>query len=205
MTGFTHLPDLASRDLAGSVCAANDEFFASRENLIRPEPASAGHTVGHKGKEYDGWETRRRREPGVDWAIVRLGVPGVVHGVVVDTSWFTGNFPPYASVEAVCLTGHPSPAELEAATWSTLVARSDLRGDAENVFAVADRHRWTHVRLTIDPDGGVARFRVHGTPRPDPALLTGTVDLAALEHGGEVVDCSNMFYGSPRRLLLPDR
>ena len=109
MTGFTHLPDLASRDLAGSVCAANDEFFAARENLIRPEPPAAVHAFGHKGKEYDGWETRRRREPGSDWAIVRLGVPGVVHGVVVDTSYFTGNFPPHVSVEGAVVTGYPSP------------------------------------------------------------------------------------------------
>ena len=203
---FLALPDLASRALAGSVVHANDELFASRENLITPgravfDPAE----FGHKGKVYDGWETRRRREPGVDWAIVRLGVPGVVHGVVVDTSWFTGNFPPYASVEAACLPGHPAPSELDAATWTTLVERSPLRGDADNRFAVADRSRWTHVRLTIHPDGGVARFRVHGTSRPDPALLTGTIDLAALEHGADVVDCSNMFYSSPRQLLLPDR
>ncbi|MFC4784347.1 allantoicase [Nocardioides sp. MAHUQ-72] len=203
---FTRLPDLASRSLAGSVVHANDELFAERENLVKPGPAVFDPTeFGPKGKVYDGWETRRRREPGEDWAIVRLGVPGVVAGVVVDTSWFTGNFPPYASVEATSLLGHPSPAELESATWTTLVVKSRLRGDAENHFEVASGVRWTHVRLTIHPDGGVARFRVHGTPVPDPRLMTGTVDLAALELGGDVVDCSNMFYSSPRQLLLPDR
>ena len=86
MTDFTELTDLASRAFGSSVVAANDEFFAPRENLIRPEPASPVHTFGHKGKEYDGWETRRRREPGVDWAVVRLGEPGVVRGVVVETA-----------------------------------------------------------------------------------------------------------------------
>ena len=203
---FTRLPDLASRALAGSVVSANDELFAQRENLI-----NTGRAVfdtgdfGHKGKVYDGWETRRRREPGHDHAIVRLGVPGVVHGVVVDTSWFRGNYPPHASVEATGVEGHPSPAELEQAEWTTLVPRSDIAGDCDNVFPVEDRHRWTHVRLSIYPDGGVARFRVHGEPMPDPRLMTGTVDLAALERGGDVVDCSDMFYSSPLQLLQPGR
>ncbi len=108
LPAFTQLPDLASRALAGSVIAANDELFAQRENLIKPEPSVfAPHEFGHKGKVYDGWETRRRRDEGHDWAMVRLGVPGVVHGVVVDTAWFTGNYPPFVSVEALHVDGYP--------------------------------------------------------------------------------------------------
>ncbi len=203
---FTALPDLASRALAGSVVYANDELFAERENLIRPEPAVfAPGDFGHKGKIYDGWETRRRREPGSDHAIVRLGVAGVVRGVVVDTAWFRGNYPPFASVEAAGVEGHPSPAELADADWVTLVPRSAIAGDTANAFAVTDGRRFTHVRLTIYPDGGVARFRVHGEPVPDPRYLFATTDLAALEHGGDVVDCSDRFYSSPRNLLLPGR
>ncbi|SDN90008.1 allantoicase [Klenkia soli] len=203
---FLALPDLASRALAGSVVSANDELFAQRENLISPGRAVfSTEDFGHKGKVYDGWETRRRREPGHDHAVVRLGVPGVVRGVVVDTSWFTGNYPPAASVEATSLPGHPSPAELADAGWETLVPRSGIAGDTDNVFEVSDERRWTHVRLSIYPDGGVARFRVHGEPVPDPRLLTGTIDLAALEHGGAVLDCSNTFYSSPRQLLEPGR
>ena len=203
---FTRLPDLASRALAGSVVHANDELFAQRENLIKPGRAEfSAEDFGHKGKVYDGWETRRRREPGHDYAIVRLGVPGIVHGVVIDTSWFTGNYPPYASVEATSVEGYPSPDELQKADWVTLVPRSSLEGDADNPFPVGDPQRYTHVRLSIYPDGGVARFRVHGEPVPDPRLLTGTVDLAALEHGGDVVECSNMFYSSPLNLLHPGR
>lgn len=206
--GFTALPDLACRDLAAGVVFANDEFFAERENLIKPGPAVfSAEDFGHKGKTYDGWETRRRREPGTggDHAIVRLGVPGVVKGVVIDTAWFKGNYPPLASVEATSAEGYPSPEELHRATWVTLVGRSPIKGDTENPFPVTDPHRFTHVRLTIYPDGGVARFRVHGEPVPDPRLMDGTVDLAALESGGDVVDCSNMFYSSPRNILLPGR
>ncbi len=203
---FATLPDLASRALAGSVVYANDELFAQRENLITPGRAVfSTEDFGHKGKVYDGWETRRRREDGHDWAIVRLGVPGVVRGVNIDTSWFKGNYPPHGSVEAASFEWHPSEAELESADWVTLVEKSPLEGDTDNYFAVTDERRFTHVRLSIFPDGGVARFRVHGEPVPDPRLLTGTVDLAALESGGAVVDCSNMFYSSPTQILLPGR
>jgi allantoicase len=203
---FTTLPDLASRALAGSVVYANDELFAQRENLITPGRAVfSTEDFGHKGKVYDGWETRRRREPGHDWAIVRLGVPGVVHGVNIDTSWFKGNYPPYASVEAASFEWHPSAEELEAADWVTLVEKSPVAGDTDNYFSVDDGRRYTHLRLSIYPDGGVARFRVHGEPVPDPRFLTGTVDLAALENGGSVVDCSNMFYSSPTQILQPGR
>ena len=197
-------PDLAGRALGGSVIYANDELFAERENLIKPEdPVFRPHTFGHKGQIMDGWETRRRREPGSDSAIVRLGCGGVVRRVVVDTSYFTGNYPPEVSVEACGAEGYPSPAELAAAPWTMLVPRSAVAGDARNEFEVAAGPRVTHVRLTIFPDGGVARLRVYGEPVPDPRLLPATIDLAATENGATVTGCSNMFYSSPANLLLP--
>ena len=197
-------PDLAGRALGGSVIYANDELFAERENLIKPEePVFRPHTFGHKGQIMDGWETRRRREQGSDAAIVRLGCGGVVRRVVVDTSWFTGNYPPEVSVEACGAEGYPSPAELAEADWTTLVPRSAVAGDARNDFEVEPGRRATHVRLTIFPDGGVARLRVYGDPVPDPRLLPATIDLAALENGAVVTGCSNMFYSSPTNLLLP--
>ena len=128
-----------------------------------------------------------------------------MHGVVVDTAWFRGNYPPYASVEAASIEGHPAPDELARADWVTLVERSPITGDTANPFPVGDGRRFTHVRLTIYPDGGVARFRVHGEPVPDPRFLGGSLDLAALEHGGDIVECSNRFYSSPRNILLPGR
>jgi allantoicase len=197
-------PDLAGRALGGSVIYANDELFAERENLIKPEEAAfRPHTFGHKGQIMDGWETRRRRSPGSDSAIVRLGGGGVVRRVVVDTSWFTGNYPPEIAVEACGAEGYPSPDELAAAEWFMLVPRSAVAGDARNTFEVEPGRRATHVRLTIFPDGGVARLRVYGDPVPDPRLLPATIDLAALENGAVVTGCSNMFYSSPANLLLP--
>lgn len=203
---FTAWPDLASRQLAASVVAANDELFAERENLIKPEPpVFSAHDFGHKGKVYDGWETRRRREPGHDWAIVRLGVPGIVHGVIVDTAWFTGNYPPFISVEAAAVEGYSSPSDLEGAEWTTIIGKAAAEGNSVNAYVVESDVRWTHVRLSIYPDGGVARLRVHGEPRPDPRFLSGTIDLVALENGGCLIGCSDDFYSSPANLILPGR
>jgi allantoicase len=207
-TGTEGVPaiDLASRALGGSVVWASDELFAPRENLIDPAPPSFDPaTFSGKGKVYDGWESRRRRTAGNDAAIIRLGAAGVVRRVVVDTAFFAGNFPPEVSVEGLAVEGFPAVEELLAGDWRPLVPRSAVAGDAIAEFDVTDPHRYTHVRLSIFPDGGVARLRVLGRALPDPALLTGTVDLAAAENGGAVVDCSNAFYGSPSRMLLPDR
>ena len=199
---FVALPDLASRSLSGAVVAANDEFFAEKENLVLPWPAAPVADFGHKGKVYDGWETRRRREPGHDWAIVRLGVPGRISGVVIDTAWFTGNFPPYACLDGAAIDGFPSVAELAAAPWFRLLPQVDLRGGSANSFAIDSPARVTHVRLSIFPDGGVARLRVHGVPVADPRLLdVGPFDLAALENGGRITGCSNEFYGTPHQLI----
>ena len=200
----TQWVDLASRSLGAGVSYANDELFADRENLIKAaNPVFQPHTFGNKGQIMDGWETRRRREAGSDSAIVRLGCPGVVRHVVVDTSYFTGNYPPEVSVEACGMEGYPAPAELAAADWRTLVPRGAVTGDARNEFEVAVEERFTHVRLTMFPDGGVARLRVYGEPVPDPRLLPATIDLAALENGAVITGCSNMFYSAPANLLMP--
>jgi allantoicase len=203
--GFTNLPDLASRRVGGSVVGASDELFAERENLINPGPPTySAHTFGHKGQIYDGWETRRRREAGHDSALIRLGLPGVVSGVVVDTAFFKGNFPPEISVEGCAAEGYPSPGELAAADWMPLVPRAAAAGDTANEFAVHHDRRVTHVRLCMYPDGGVARLRVHGEVVPDPRLLGGGyLDLAALANGAQVTGCSNMFYSSPSNLISP--
>lgn len=202
------LLDLASRALNSQVIWASDELFADRRHLIDPHPSVwQPGTFTRDGKEYDGWETRRSRErPGSsdhDQAIVRLGAPGRVRRVVVDTAHFTGNFPESASVEAVAVDGYPSVAELLAMPWTTLVPRSLLAGDMANEFEVDDPGRWSHVRLTIYPDGGVARLRVLGDAIPDPRYLRGTVDLAASVNGARIADASNRFYSSPANLLLP--
>jgi allantoicase len=204
MEDFTSLPDLASRTFGAGIVYTNDEFFAAADHLIAPAPpVFTPRTFDHRGQVYDGWETRRRREPGHDYAIVRLGAPGVIHGIDVDTAFFTGNFPPHASVDGCTVDGHPDAGQLKAATWTPLVSRSPLAGDSQNLFTVDNPRRFTHVRLTIYPDGGVARLRVHGDVVPDPRLLPAVFDVAAAQYGARVVGCSNMFYGHPQNMLMP--
>jgi allantoicase len=202
MSEFTRLPDLASRALGGGVVFTNDEFFAAADHLVSPDPpAFTPRSFDHRGQIYDGWETRRRRSPGSDTAVIRLGAPGVISGVDVDTAFFTGNFPPYASVHGAALDGYPT--TFDDVDWVELVGRSPLKGDSRHLFEVHDRRRFTHVRLTIHPDGGVARLRVHGEVVPDPALVPAEVDVAALQYGGRITECSNMFYGHPENMLMP--
>ncbi|MEP6691566.1 MAG: allantoicase [Gemmatimonadaceae bacterium] len=202
--------NLASAKLGATAIAANDEFFAPKEGLLKPGPAEWHEgEYTERGKWMDGWETRRRREPGHDWCIIKLGAPGTVYGVIVDTKWFTGNFPESCSIDACEAAGSPSGAELAAAAqWREIVPRSKLRGDGENELMVGSRERATHLRLNIFPDGGVARFRAYGVAAPDPWRLDparGDVDLASAELGGRVEACSDMFYGHRHNMIMPGR
>lgn len=201
---FPSLVDLAAADVGGRALAASDEFFAEKENLLRAGPAVFHpDRYTERGKWMDGWESRRKREPGHDWCIVRLGIPGVLRAIDVDTSHFLGNHPAEASID-VCteLAGDVS----ESWTWKPLVPHFPLRAGSQNLVSVAawdsSDERVAAVRLNIFPDGGVARLRVWGEPRPD--LPTGGVfDLAALVHGGRAVACSDMFFGRMGHLILP--
>jgi allantoicase len=210
MSAFTDLVDVAAARLGGTVLLANDEFFAPKENLLKPEkPVWREGEYTDRGKWMDGWETRRRRVPGHDWCLIRLGIPAIVHGVIVDTSYFKGNYPEECSLEAAAVEGAADAEALTAGSgveWTEILPRSGLRGDAENPFAIASRGRVTHLRFSIYPDGGVARLRVYGEPVRDPGLRPGTfADLAALRNGGLVVSCSDMFFGHRHNLILPGR
>jgi allantoicase len=206
---FGGRPDVASRVLGGSVSYASDEFFADAHNLIEPGPASHDPAAfGIRGKLYDGWETRRRREPGEDFAIIRLAAPAVLHGMNIDTTHFRGNYPPRAIVDGATLFGYPALGEVLAADWVPVTGVAELGGNQANlvpVTATAAGRLVTHIRLRIQPDGGVARLRVFGDVVPDPRRLGGRVDLAATLAGGQVTACSNMFYAAPGNVLAPGR
>src|SRR5690349_12369947 len=167
---FTDLIDLASEKVGGAVLVANDDFFAPKENLLKAsEPIFVEGKYTDRGKWMDGWESRRRRTPGFDWCIIRLGLPGIVRGVIVDTSYFRGNYPEHCSLEGAVFVWLPTQEELldEAVQWVPLLRQIPLAGDTRNQFPIEDCERITHLRFKIYPDGGVARLRVYGEVVPD--------------------------------------
>ena len=203
------LPDLAAARLGGVVLAANDEFFAPKENLLKlAAPVWREDEFTDAGKWMDGWETRRRREPGHDWCVIRLGLAGSIKTAIVDTSFFTGNYPEQCSLEVASVAEPSDDSAWMGASWTELLPASDLAGDTRNVFQVDRSGRWTHVRFNIFPDGGVARLRLHGEVVPDWAALDASgqpIDLAALANGGRIVAQSDAFYGNANNMLQPGR
>ncbi len=187
--------------LGTRVTFASDEFFGAKERLIDPaDPVFVDGKYDDHGKWMDGWESRRRRTPGHDHCVIRLGVPGIVRGFDIDTSYFTGNYPPQASIDA-CVSDDDVPES----GWTTIVAQTTLGGDAHHFIPVDSEDSWTHVRLNIFPDGGVARLRIYGEVRPADDDEEGVIDLFALRHGGRALAASDEHYGSMHNLNLPGR
>jgi allantoicase len=220
------------------VWANDEFFGMKENLVTPAPPTFSPHTFDLKGQIVDGWETRRRRpgtalnaraaanvgaaanvdsttnvddgrdDAPYDSAIIRLGAPGLIRSVTVDTSFFVGNYPPACSVEAADVRGYPSPSELLAARWVTVVPESKLKGDAENRFELVDselrRRRFTHVRLNNIPDGGIARLRVYGEVLPDPEFTVGVqCDLAAARNGARITGSSNAFFSPAIAALMP--
>jgi allantoicase len=208
---FVELIDLASERLGGTVLYANDEFFAPKENLLKQSaPVFIEGKYTDNGKWMDGWESARRRTPGYDWCVIRLGLSGRIRGVLVDTSHFKGNYPEQCSIDAATVEGQPGLEQLLSSEveWKEVLPVSQLRGDSHNLFAAEAEGRFTHLRFKIYPDGGVARLRVYGEVVPDWERIMrrgGEIDLAAVEHGGLVLSCSDMFFGHRHNLIMPGR
>ncbi|MBA2341097.1 MAG: allantoicase [Pyrinomonadaceae bacterium] len=208
---FTGLVDLASERVGGKTVIASDEFFAPKENLLK---AGRGIFIPDKytenGKWMDGWESRRKRVAGYDWCVLKLGLSGIIKGVDIDTNHFLGNHPPYASLDACCVDNNDVPAETLASSetkWVEILGRSSLNPGSQNLFSISDSRRWTHLRLNIYPDGGVARLKVYGdvVPRWEQFAEDEFIDLAAVENGGLVTACSDMFFGKKENLIMPGR
>ena len=196
--------DLAQPRLGSEVVYATDDFFADKARLISPtEPQFIPGKYDDNGKWMDGWESRRKRVPGHDWCVIRLGVPGVIAGFEIDTRHFTGNYPPEAEIE-VCRSADAMPGD--GAHWVKVTERIALKGD-DRVYVPIEYGAATHVRLHIFPDGGVARLRAWGRVQPDWAKLPADelIDLLALEHGGRGIIANDQHYGRIENLTAPGR
>lgn len=206
LASFADCVDLASAAIGGEVLSATDDFFAAMENLLKDEPAVFDpKAYTDRGKLMDGWESRRKRTPGHDSCILRLGVPGLVRGFDIDTSWFMGNQPPFGSIEGCVAPPGLSGEELaEHPGWVEILGQVPLDAGSHNLFAASKVDHFTHLRLHIYPDGGVARLRVYGIPQPSRAAGED-IDLAALQSGGRAIGASDMFYGDANNLLRPGR
>lgn len=191
--------------LGTRVVYATDDFFAPKERLIdAADPVWIDGKYDDNGKWMDGWESRRKRVEGYDYCIVKLGIPGVIHGFDIDTSFFTGNYPPAASVD-VCTSDEGL--SDENAAWRTLLPQVDLDGDSHNYFPVDSDTAITHLRLNIYPDGGVARLRIYGEVRPDHSrhAAGNSIDLVGTQNGGRALLASDEHYGSMHNLNLLDQ
>lgn len=191
--------------LGTRVVYATDDFFAPKERLIAPaEPIFVADKYDDHGKWMDGWESRRKREAGHDYCVIRLGTPGIVHGFDIDTRFFTGNYPPAASIDA-CVCDDELPGT--DAGWQELLARVEIAGNAHHYLPVTRPAAVTHLRLNIFPDGGVARLRVYGEVRKDfsRANRQHAIDLLAFENGGRALACSDEHFGSMHNLNIAGR
>ena len=204
------LPDWASQQinladprLGAEAIACSDDFFAPMERLLHAQAAIfVPGKYDANGKWMDGWESRRKRGPGHDWCVVKLARPGRIAGVDIDTSFFTGNYPPAASLDACPEGCDPTLAE----SWQCLLSPTALSGNQHHLIALASSTSFSHVRLNILPDGGVARLRVYGRPTGKAlASEDGLVDLAAALNGAYPVAWNDAHFGVAGNLLLPGR
>ena len=202
---FIGLIDLAQPRLGGEVVYATDDFFADKARLIDPaEPVFIPGKYDDNGKWMDGWESRRKRAPGHDWAIIKLGAPGEIAGFEIDTRNFTGNYPPQASIEA-CVSDERIPPN--GTSWASLIPVIDLHGDSRRPVETSARGVWTHVRLSIFPDGGVARLRVYGRIHKDWSKVAADaeLDLLAMENGARGLIANDEHFGRVENLTAPGR
>jgi allantoicase len=203
---FTSLTDLAAERLGGQVLSCSDDFFAEKENLIKP---GRGIFIADKytdrGKWMDGWESRRKRGPGHDWCIIKLAASGKIKGVDIDTNFFLGNHPPFASIEACKADKYSDVLDSTKIKWTEILPKSPLNPGSQNFYEISNTDIFTHLKLHIYPDGGVARLKVYGEVFKDWSLVNDDLDLASALNGAKSIVCNDMFFSHMDNLILPGR
>lgn len=204
---FTNLTDLAAERLGGKVLFCTDDFFAEKENLLKPgRGVFIPDKYTDRGKWMDGWESRRKRSEGNDWCIIQLAASGKIVGVDIDTNHFLGNHPPFASLEAANVLFDES-IDFDTIHWRTILPKSSLEPGSQNFFEISDDEIYTHLKFHIYPDGGVARLKVFGEVFKDWSKVDGReiLNLAAATNGAKAVLCNDMFFSHMENLILPGR
>lgn len=205
---FATLTDLAAERLGGKVLYATDDFFAEKENLIKQgRGVFITDKYTERGKWMDGWESRRKRMEGHDWAIVKLATAGSIVGFDIDTNFFLGNHPPHASVEAAYIEDDKNIDDWNKVSWKEILPKSHLDAGSQNFYESKSNEVFTHVCLHIYPDGGVARLRVYGEvfKNWDAVSAEEEIDFAAAVNGGKSIACNDMFFSSMNNLIMPNR
>jgi allantoicase len=207
---FTKLINLAAERMGAVTLSCSDDFFAGMENLVKQgRGIFIADKYTERGKWMDGWESRRKRTPGHDWCIMQLATSGKIYGVDIDTNHFLGNHPPHASIDACYIPGGGN-VDFEnagpiAVVWKEVLPKSPLKPGSQNFYEIKDRSIYTHLRLNIYPDGGVARLKVYGEVFKDWTLVSQDelVDLAAAVNGARAVLCNDMFFSHMDNLIMP--
>ena len=196
-----NLTNLASPKIGTKIIEVSDDFFGEASRMLGDkEPVFIEDKYDEHGKWMDGWESKRRRDGGNDWAIIELGSPGIITEIDVDTSFFTGNFPPFASIEGLYSDQKPS----KDSDWIEILPKTSLKGDSGNKFKIESKTKVNYIKLQIFPDGGVARLRLFGEVKlnwDNYDNKNDLIELSSLKLGGSIVAYNNAHYGDVSALL----
>ena len=197
------LIDLAQPRLGSKVIFKTDDFFASANRIINPLPPVFKDGLFDKnGKWMDGWESRRKRSPGHDFLIIKLGKPGYLNKVDVDTSYFNGNQPSMVSLEG-CSSKSKNINQFK---WKTFITKKKIKPNSHHIFNVSSKSIFTHVKLNIFPDGGVARLKLYGSmSKENNNFGNKTINLASLLNGASIIACNNEHFGKAENILAPGK
>jgi allantoicase len=200
---FTNgLIDLAQPRLGTKVIYKTDDFFASANRIISPtEPVFKVGVFDKHGKWMDGWESRRKRTAGHDFIIIKLGKPGTIKKVDVDTSHFNGNQPAMVSIEGANSNSN----KINQLKWQPLLSKKKTKANSHHYFTVNSNKVFTHIKFNIFPDGGVARLRLYGSIAKSNKLKNKKINLASLLDGSSVIACNNEHFGKAENILAPGK
>lgn len=206
--------DIIGEKLGGKVLSTSDEWFAAAENLIKPNvPIRDATRFTHAGAWYDGWETRRHNENEYDWVIIEMGVNAAhIVGGEIDTAFFNGNHAPFVSVQGLLEDASNTNVDIKEDDdrWETIIDKFECGPSQRHFFIKEDgltKNTYSHIKLQMYPDGGIARFRLYGKVVPPNSLRDDDkeIDLAYVGNGGVAIKVSDQHFGSADNLLLPGR